>query len=134
MLDLLRATSELYGNCSKNPNSDIIYIDGVALTDEQLVLVNAKAKETDAEYENNQYVRDRLKEYAKLNQFDMQYEDIINGTKLWSKAIGSIKKQFPKSTLWDKATSSIKKQFPKSTLWDKAIGSIKKQFPKSTKG
>jgi len=45
---------------------------------------------------NTQYQRDRLVEYNKLNQFDLQFNDSINGTTTWIEAINEIKLKFPK--------------------------------------
>ena len=48
------------------------------------------------EYKVNQYSRDRIKEYSKLNQFEMQYNDSLNGTTTWIDAINAIKVKYPK--------------------------------------
>ena len=38
----------------------------------------------------------RKKEYAKLNQFEMQFDDQVNGTTTWIDAINAIKSKYPK--------------------------------------
>jgi len=38
----------------------------------------------------------RVMEYARLNQDEMRYDDLINGTTTWQDAIGAIKKRHPK--------------------------------------
>lgn len=38
----------------------------------------------------------RQLEYNKLNQFEMQYDDAINGTTTWIDAINAIKEKYPK--------------------------------------
>lgn len=43
-----------------------------------------------------QYAIDRFYAYSKLNQFEMIYNDMINGTTTWLEAIKSIKEKFPK--------------------------------------
>ena len=62
-------------------------------TDEE---INNKIAELTTEYNNNQYQRDRKEEYDKLNQFEMQFDDQVNGTTTWKDAINAIKAKFPK--------------------------------------
>ena len=38
----------------------------------------------------------RQKEYAQLNQFEMQFDDQVNGTTTWIDAINAIKSKYPK--------------------------------------
>jgi|TARA_B110000438_G_scaffold31065_1_gene30605 hypothetical protein len=52
--------------------------------------------EYDAEYDALNYSRKRKAEYAKLNQFEMQFDDQRDGTSTWVNAINEIKKNFPK--------------------------------------
>lgn len=40
----------------------------------------------------------RKAEYDKLNQYEMQFDDQINGTTTWVDSINRIKEQFPKVT------------------------------------
>jgi hypothetical protein len=57
----------------------------------------AKQQELIAEYEANQYQRDRAKEYPLIQeQLDMQYWDKINGTNNWQDAINAVKAKYPK--------------------------------------
>ena len=39
---------------------------------------------------------ERIAAYAKLNQFEMQFDDATNGTTTWKDAITAIKAQYPK--------------------------------------
>ena len=52
------------------------------------------------EYNNKilltQYQRDRKSEYDKLNQDELRYNDLINGTNIWIEAINEIKLKYPK--------------------------------------
>jgi hypothetical protein len=60
-------------------------------------LILAKVAELQAEYEANQYQRDRAKAYPTIQeQLDMQYWDKINGTNNWQDAINAVKAQYPK--------------------------------------
>ena len=50
-----------------------------------------------AEYEANQYARDRKVAYPSWNnQLDMQYHDLVDGTTTWKDAIQAIKDKYPK--------------------------------------
>ena len=59
--------------------------------------INKKIKELEAEYKATQYQRDRAVEYSKLNQDELRFDDLENGTTTWQDSINAIKQQFPKS-------------------------------------
>lgn len=48
------------------------------------------------EWDSKAYARARKIEYDKLNQFEMQFDDSINGTTTWVDAINAIKVKFSK--------------------------------------
>lgn len=48
------------------------------------------------EYNALEYARLRKAEYDKLNQFEMQFDDAVNGTTTWIDAINDIKAKYPK--------------------------------------
>ena len=97
MLDLLRATSLLYGDCTQEPNSSDIYISTGKVTAEQMIAITAKATELQAEYDAKAYARSRATAYPTIQeQLDMQYWDGVNGTTTWADAIAAIKEGFPK--------------------------------------
>ena len=88
-----------------NPNAEvtvnaedinqITWLDGTTPISKELIL--AKVAELQAEYEANQYQRDRAKSYPTIQeQLDMQYWDKINGTNNWQDAINAVKAQYPK--------------------------------------
>lgn len=57
----------------------------------------AKQQELIAEYNSNQYQRDRAKEYPSIQeQLDLQYWDKINNTNNWQQAINTVKTKYPK--------------------------------------
>lgn len=57
----------------------------------------ARWEELEQQYLNNQYQRDRAKEYPSLQeQLDMQYWDSVNGTTTWQDAINAVKAKYPK--------------------------------------
>ena len=58
--------------------------------------IEAKMVEVQAEYDANQYQRDRV--YPSIQeQLDMQYWDKVNGTTNWEDAIAKVKSDNPKS-------------------------------------
>ena len=60
--------------------------------------IEAKMVEVQAEYDANQYQRDRAKEYPSIQeQLDMQYWDSVNGTNTWQDKINEIKTKYPKA-------------------------------------
>ena len=57
----------------------------------------AKALEEKAEYDANQYQRDRATAYPSIQeQLDMQYWDKVNGTTNWEDAIAKVKSDIAK--------------------------------------
>ena len=78
-----------------NDLDNIIWLNNTAPIAKELIL--AKVAELQAEYEANQYQRDRAKSYPTIQeQLDMQYWDKINGTNNWQDAINAVKAQYPK--------------------------------------
>ncbi len=59
--------------------------------------IQAKMIELQAEYDANQYQRDRATAYPSIQeQLDMQYWDNVNGTTNWEDAIAKVKADNPK--------------------------------------
>ena len=59
--------------------------------------IEAKMAELQAEYNANQYQRDRATAYPSIqDQLDMQYWDKVNGTTNWEDAIAKVKSDNPK--------------------------------------
>ena len=57
--------------------------------------IEAKMVEVQAEYDANQYQRDRI--YPSIGeQLDMQYWDSVNGTTTWKDAVAKVKSDNPK--------------------------------------
>jgi len=50
----------------------------------------------EANYKATEYQRLRKAEYDKLNQFELQYDDLMNGTTTWQDAILAIKAKYIK--------------------------------------
>ena len=59
--------------------------------------IEAKMVEVQADYDANQYQRDRATAYPTIQeQLDMQYWDKVNGTTNWQTAIAKVKSDTPK--------------------------------------
>jgi len=52
--------------------------------------------ELQAEYDSQEYARNRKAEYDQLNQFEMMFDDNRDGTTTWVDAINEIKARYPK--------------------------------------
>jgi hypothetical protein len=94
MLDLLRATSLLYGDCTQEPNSSDIYISTGKVTAEQMIAITAKATELQAAYDAKAYARSRATAYPSIaDQLDTIYHQ---GLDAWKATILAVKEEFPK--------------------------------------
>ena len=96
---IIEAILKLNPTAQVSVNADdinqITWHNGTTPISKELIL--AKVAELQAEYEANQYQRDRAKAYPTIQeQLDMQYWDKINGTNNWQDAINAVKAQYPK--------------------------------------
>ena len=83
----VKSVSDAFGAFDQNHN--------VVEVDENLV--QEKVAELQAEYDAQQYQRDRAVAYPTWQeQMDMQYHDAVNGTNTWQEAIEAVKTKFPK--------------------------------------
>ena len=64
-----------------------------AVTDEE---IQAEMDRLQAEYDSQEYARNRKEEYDALNQLEMQFDDKEDGTTTWEDAIKAIKTKYPK--------------------------------------
>jgi len=100
---MIKLTDVIYSLRPNNPfhlSGDTL--DGLVF-DDPLVVVPTDAEITtehqrlQAEYDSNQYQRDRAIAYPSLqDQADMQYWDAVNGTTTWQDAIAKVKADYPK--------------------------------------
>ena len=59
--------------------------------------ITAEVARLQAEYDNNEYQRQRATAYPTIQeQLDMQYWDGVNGTTIWADTIASVKSENPK--------------------------------------
>jgi len=58
--------------------------------------LDAEVLRLEAQAAATQYQRDRAAEYAKLNQDELRFDDMMNGTTVWKDTILAIKAKYPK--------------------------------------
>ena len=74
---------------------EIEWLDGT--TPIPVADIEAKMTELQAEYDANEYQRERATAYPSIQeQLDMQYWDKVNGTTNWEDAIAKVKSDIPK--------------------------------------
>ncbi len=61
-----------------------------------LATLQAEVSRLQAIYDSQEYSRLRELEYAKLNQDELRFDDLINNTTVWRDTILDIKVRFPK--------------------------------------
>ncbi len=71
-------------------------VDGFAVKGDLIVIDEAEVTRLQAEYDANQYQRDRKTKYDALNQLELISDDAINGTTTHKDAILAIKAEIPK--------------------------------------
>jgi len=58
--------------------------------------IDAEVIRLQAAYDSQTYARSRKAKYDLLNQDEMRYDDLANGTTTWVDAINAIKQEYPK--------------------------------------
>ena len=77
-------------------DGEIVWHDGT--TPIPVADIEAKMTELQAEYDANEYQRERATAYPSIQeQLDMQYWDKVNGTTNWQDAIAKVKSDIPKA-------------------------------------
>ncbi len=101
MTNIIDAIKSLDSNSQVSVSNDninkIIWHDGNPnnITNEEIL---AKQAELIAEYDAQEYARNRALEYPSIaDQQDMQFHDAIDGTTTWQDAIQAVKNKYPKS-------------------------------------
>jgi hypothetical protein len=82
------------GGYSDGPISEIRLFDGQTPPTEEAI--QEKLVELLAEYDAQEYARNRKAEYDALNQFELMSDDAINGTTTHKDAIAAVKTKYPK--------------------------------------
>ena len=74
---------------------ELEWLDAVQTEPTQSEL-DAEVIRLQAEYDSQEYARNRKAEYDQLNQFEMQFDDDRDGTTTWVDTINEIKGRHPK--------------------------------------
>ena len=80
--------------CVHQDGENGIFIDSVKVVD--FTEIDKKVIELKAEYDSQEYARNRKDEYDALNQLELMSDDSINGTTTHKDAIVAIKAKWPK--------------------------------------
>tara|TARA_B000000460_G_scaffold220459_1_gene172021 strand:- start:51 stop:365 length:315 start_codon:yes stop_codon:yes gene_type:complete len=98
MITYYEAVEELvgggFGGPSVGPVSSYVFYDGQTPPSEEAI--QTKLAEMQAEYDSQEYARNRKEEYDALNQFELISDDDANGTTSHKDAIATIKTKWPK--------------------------------------
>jgi hypothetical protein len=78
---------------NENGKYGYLYLDGEEIS---LSKIKSGAEQIQLEYSFNEYKRLRKAEYQLLNQDELRYDDMVNGTTTWKSAIEKIKLKYPK--------------------------------------
>ena len=76
------------GSTATDTNGDVVVLDESLISTEETRL--------QAEYDSQEYARNRKAEYDQLEQFEMQFDDDRDGTTTWVDTINEIKGRHPK--------------------------------------
>ena len=77
-------------------SADVLHWEDTTQTQPTQAEITAEVTRLQAEYDSQEYARNRKSEYDQLNQFEMQFDDQLNGTTTWQDAINEIKARHPK--------------------------------------
>lgn len=95
-IDKIRPNTEWYMN--GNRYDCLVWLDTIQdkPTEEE---INQEILRLQEEFNNTEYQRLRKTEYDKLNQDEMRFDDLVNGTTTWQDAIITIKNKYPKGVI-----------------------------------
>ncbi len=94
MINKLSAIVSLVGGSVKMSGDKVFYLDGQTPPSESAI--DAEVIRLQAEYDAQEYARNRKAEYDALNQFELISDDDVNGTTTHKDAIAAIKAKYPK--------------------------------------
>ena len=80
---------------TNSESGDIQWLDAVQTQPSDSELTTEMDR-LQAEYDSQEYARNRKAEYDQLNQFEMQFDDDRDGTTTWVDTINEIKGRHPK--------------------------------------
>ncbi len=96
MMDITNALTSLKPNTQWVLRGDELEWLDTEQTEPTQAEIDAEVIRLQAEYDSQEYARNRKAEYNQLNQFEMQFDDQLNGTTTWVDAINEIKARHPK--------------------------------------
>jgi len=92
----LNAIHSLWNKDCHQDDKGNIFIAGKKPTASENKAIAAEVLRLEAAQASTQYQRDRATEYKKLNQDELRFDDMMNGTTVWKDAILTIKAKYPK--------------------------------------
>ena len=96
MITTADALQSLKPNAEWTLRGDVLeWLDDVQ-TEPTQAEIDAEVIRLQAEYDSQEYARNRKAEYDQLNQFEMQFDDDRDGTTTWVDKINEIKGRHPK--------------------------------------
>ncbi len=90
------AFKSLHPACEFSILGDVITWLSDDITQPTDIEIQAEVTRLQAEYDSQEYARNRKAEYDQLNQFEMQFDDDRDGTTTWVDTINEIKGRHPK--------------------------------------
>ena len=76
-------------------NDELEWLD-TEQTEPTDIEIQAEVLRLQTEYDSQAYARERKARYDLLNQDELRFDDLINGTTTWQDAILAIKQEIPK--------------------------------------
>jgi len=95
-MDITQALLKLRPNAQWILRDDFLEWLDTEQTEPTQAEIAIEIKRLEAEYDSQEYSRNRKVEYDKLNQDEMRFDDLENDTTTWRDAILSIKAKYPK--------------------------------------
>jgi len=96
MIDIEDALTSLKPNAQWVLRGDELEWHDTEQTQPTEAEIQAEVTRLQAEYDSLAYARSRKQEYDKLNQWEMHFDDQLNGTTTWVDSINEIKARYPK--------------------------------------
>ena len=97
-MDITQALLKLRPNAQWIARGDTLEWLDTEQTEPTQAEIAIEIKRLEAEYDSQEYSRNRKVEYDKLNQDEMRFDDLINSTTTWVDSIKAIKAKYPKGT------------------------------------
>jgi len=96
MMDTVNALQSLRPNAEWVLRGDELEWLDTEQTQPTQAEIQAEITRLQAEYDSQEYARNRKAEYDLLNQYELMFDDQLNGTTTWVDSINAIKAKYPK--------------------------------------